>query len=117
MILVLVAYNGKYNLWRMCPGAPDKLWVAEYNEERTFELNCSSRKFTETGRILDASMEYCQMCYLPPPDDCLAVTGSSSIKAVSCKTGSVMWEMRGEVDGGFISPRDMLQAVSGFACS
>ena len=99
------AYMGKHHPLKMCLGGPDKLWLWGYNEDAcpAFELNCSSRKFTPTGRTLDVNMECWEMCCLPPPHDCLAL-GNFSVRAVSCKTGSVMWEIKGEVDGKKINP-------------
>ncbi len=111
------AYEGK-RLYFMCHGARERLWVKEYDKNTVFELNCSIRTFSETGRSVTfrgmGEKSSYSVCYLSTNDALAAgAFDQDTICAYQCSTESLLWKINDGQWGYFFCPEhDVLLAVS-----
>ncbi len=90
---------GEKTPWKMCAGDAGRLWVCMHVGE-VIELNCSSEKFTPTGRKLQVELKCAVfVCFLPAPHNALVFTGYGPFFCVSCTSGEKLWEVEGRVNG------------------
>ncbi len=83
---------------RLCHGEEDRIWVYCRTDNHTVrELNCSSKRFTETGRTVSTAHHCSDMCYLPHPHRALVLSQNKLMEAVSCETRQQLWTL----DRGF----------------
>ena len=90
----------------MCHGRQGRMFVITQNDE-VIELDCSSSRFTRIQTIY-TGLEECRDVYYLPMNDCVVVCRGDEVRAVSCRDGSVVWRVQGEVDGKKIDPQGFL---------
>ena len=108
------AYSGEW-VYGMCHGREGRMFVSLLGSDKVMELDCSTSRFTHKNTI-HTGLKLCNdLCYLPPPHDCVVVCGVEKFfndpheaRAVSCRDGSVVWGVQGEVDGKRIHPWRLL---------
>ncbi len=94
----------------ICRGEPQRLWVCRFYEvlsQKTsiVELNCSEKRFSETGRVVKTNKWSENICYI---EDRLIIDQKEKIKAISCDSGATQWKIS-EADGKeFISGHILL---------
>ena len=110
---VLEAYSGE-GVRGVCHGEEGTVLVSLDECNKVIELDCSTSRFTYTHTIYTGLLYLCHdLCYIPSHDS-VVFSGQKSgedpaeIWAMSCRDGSVVWKMQGEVEGKKIDPHGLL---------
>ena len=98
-----------------CQGNPGKMFVVHsVNGFPTMQLNCSQVPFT-LDRVIQRGMEQITaMCFVPN-ENVIVVSNfrKGLIRAVSCDTEKIVWELKGKIQGVKCNPHGMVFSSRG----
>ena len=102
---VHVAFSDRfYRPGKMVLGPPGTLYsLTSFAFDSVFEFDCTSIHFKRGDLITDSVLDrLSDICYIPTTDAlvlhlCYAST-PSHVRAISCKTKNVLWELSGNID-------------------
>ena len=98
--------DDKYRPGRMCHGPPGTICVVNrVNDNPVLVLNCTTTSFRLERTVQTQMQRYHSICYVPSVD-LLLITNCTlgMVRAVSCSTDRVVWEVTGDVAGSPCDP-------------
>ena len=100
---VHVAFSDSfYRPGKMVLGPPGTLYSSHISLgiDSVFEYDCTSIHFKKGDLIRDSVLDrLSDICYIPTMDALVLCSSTSSlVRAISCKTKNVLWELSGNID-------------------
>ncbi len=102
----------RYRPGRMCPGETGQMYVVHaVKPTPVLQLSCSTTNFSLMRTIQTGMERYYSICYIPIHR--LIVISDHSpgiIRAMSCESEEVVWEVKGQVEGVECHPHGMVHS-------
>ncbi len=106
-------HDGCHNPGGMCLGEAGEMFVVQSAKgpKAILQLNCSTAEFSLIRLIKSAMERYFSMCYIPGHKlIVISAQYSCVIRAVSCESEEVVWEVKGQVDGVECHPHGVVHS-------